>query len=260
MSKKENLIKLEINYESLDSTQIYARKYLEEKRPKSWVLITSDEQTGGIGRHERTWYSPKGNNIYLSLIIPLDLKKSEKLIQYLPIITCVTLSQVIEHFGCETKIKWVNDVLIKSENQVFKKAAGILIESILEGDSFYVIIGIGINVNMDESDFIYVDQPATSMKICKGKQFRRDMIINELKIKLQENIVGFINRCIKLKEHYLDFYNKKLAYVNSQVKILDKLGKENIGILKGIDDDGYLLLLDEKNNVNTFYDGRLFLV
>jgi BirA family transcriptional regulator, biotin operon repressor / biotin---[acetyl-CoA-carboxylase] ligase len=253
---KENLIKVEINFDSIDSTQIYARRYLEEKRPKSWVLITSEEQTGGIGRHDRKWYSPKGKNIYLSLIIPLDYKKSEKLIQYLPIITCVTLSQVIEHFGCETKIKWVNDILIKDENK-FKKAAGVLIESILEGDSFYLIIGMGINVNMNQFEFINVDQAATSMKICKGKEFKKEMILNELKIKIQDNIDGFNTLG---KDYFLDYYNKKLAYVNSQVKIVDKFGNENIGILKGIDNNGYLLLQDEKNKINTFYDGRLFFV
>src|SRR5690349_21633134 len=134
-----NIIKEDIYFDTIDSTQLYARKYIEERHPQHWVLIRADEQIAGIGRYDRKWVSPKCDNIYLTLIIPSDMKTFATFVPFLPILTCAAISQTLESFGFDTKIKWVNDVLL-DEN---KKVSGTLIESIIEGDSLYVLIGIG---------------------------------------------------------------------------------------------------------------------
>jgi len=248
-----NVIKTEINFKEINSTQKYARSYISEYYPKNWVMISADKQTEGIGRYDRKWHSPDGVNLYLSFIIPI--KQDFKLISLLPIITSISISQTLSNFKCENSIKWVNDILVNDS-----KIAGILIESISEGDNIFVIIGIGLNVNMQQEENINIDQKVTSMRITCGKIQDREKVKDFLKLKLQENILNYESIG---NDWFYNYYNKKLAFKGKIIEIEQKDGTKIKGKLKRINENGFIVLeindqTDSQDKV--FNDGRIFLI
>jgi BirA family biotin operon repressor/biotin-[acetyl-CoA-carboxylase] ligase len=247
-----NIIKTEINFKEINSTQKYARNYISENYITNWVMISAEKQTDGIGRYHRKWHSPDGVNLYISFIIPI--KQDFKLISLLPILTSVTISQTLCNFNCENSIKWVNDILVNDS-----KIAGILIESISEGENIFAIIGIGLNVNMSQEENINIDQKVTSMRITCGKILDRERVKEYLKKKLQENIINYEKIGI---DWFYEYYNNRLAFKGRMIELEQKDGNRIKGKLKRINENGFIVLeIDDQNDLNekVFSDGRIFL-
>jgi BirA family biotin operon repressor/biotin-[acetyl-CoA-carboxylase] ligase len=248
---ERNLKLKEFYLDSVDSTQIYARDLLN-KTPdlNNIVMITANNQTKGIGREDRKWHSPESSgNIYVTFIIPL-FKPDWDLLRSLPFLTSVSISKTLETFGCKTEVKWVNDILIDKS-----KVAGILIESIQQGEQVNILIGIGVNVNMDKEDCLLVNQKATSIKIVKRKNIDKDFVLEILKNTLLNNLKSFKDFG---KEYFFTLYNQKLAYKNMKVKIECK-GQITKGKLKGINSNGFVILQTEADEEKIISDGRLSL-
>jgi BirA family biotin operon repressor/biotin-[acetyl-CoA-carboxylase] ligase len=146
------------SFDSIDSTNTFARSLKENECP-SGTLIIADEQTSGKGRQGRQWQSQKGKNLLFSVVTrPLFVHDK---VRVLPFATALATADGIEQ---ETKsaveCKWPNDLLIGG-----KKVAGMLIETTTQNDAVMnVILGIGINVNQTEfADDI--KEKATSLKL-----------------------------------------------------------------------------------------------
>ena len=142
------------------------------------TVILADEQTVGRGRIKRKWLSP-GGSIALSVILYPD-------IEYLPsLIMLASLSVVYSvqaATGLKPEVKWPNDVLLKG-----KKICGILIESDLWRDRVnYVVIGIGINVNVRLADFPEISQTATNLSDELGRTVSRQEIIRHLLVEMDK--------------------------------------------------------------------------
>lgn len=125
---------------SVGSTNIEAMQLAFMDAPEG-ALVIADEQTGGRGRQGRTWHSPAGCGLYVSVILRPDIAPNEA-----PIITLLTNVAAAEAVHDVTGIlpvcKWPNDVLIDG-----CKIAGNLTEIFLSGDSVgHVVSGVGINM------------------------------------------------------------------------------------------------------------------
>lgn len=159
-------------YDSLDSTNAEAARLLE-RGVEPPFLILAERQTAGRGRRGRIWQSPFGQNIYLSLAI--RIQKGARQLEGLSLVVGLAVMQALRASGIgEAGLKWPNDILVRQ-----KKIAGILLE--LAGDPAdicHIIIGIGINVNMENEDCI--DQRWTSMKLELQKFIDRNDFIYEL--------------------------------------------------------------------------------
>ena len=130
--------------EKVASTNDYLKQFMEKN--KKIRVCLAEMQTQGKGRLDRQWYSPFGENIYLSMLCPFDKDLSElsglSLVASLAI--CRALESMIDFKNHQLKVKWPNDILV---NQ--RKLAGMLIEVQAESNrSCQVVIGVGINVNM----------------------------------------------------------------------------------------------------------------
>ena len=131
-------------FPSIDSTN---RFLLEQAAHLQPGFCLSETQTAGRGQHGRTWVSPKAQNIYLSYLIytetplhqlqDLSLKVGEVLLNY--------LSQELKIKNLH--LKWPNDILFEQK----QKLAGILVETKNVKNHSALVIGIGLNVNMNES-------------------------------------------------------------------------------------------------------------
>jgi BirA family transcriptional regulator, biotin operon repressor / biotin---[acetyl-CoA-carboxylase] ligase len=222
----------------IESTNNYAVKNIEYIKDKT--VIFADIQTKGKGRNGRHWFSER-NNLFASLVLKpkFDLKDMYKL-NALTHYTAVVLSRIFKKkYSIETKIKWPNDLQANG-----KKIAGILIETIIKGDFLQgIIIGIGVNLNLDEKSLKEINQPAISLNILLDREINRDEFLDFL---LKE---FFLQYNQLLKQGFLlikEEYKLKSMVLGKSVKAVTT-NKEYNGIAKEIDDKGQIIL--DCNNI-----------
>ena len=217
-------------FDSISSTNDYL--LIEEKNKiKDIKICVAEEQTKGRGRRGKSWISPKFKNIYFSL--NSYLKKED--LSGLSIAVALSVSEVLNKINVMSLIKWPNDLLVGN-----KKICGILIETAKVGEFTKVVIGIGINVNMEYSELI--DQEWTSIKLEKKQSVDRNSIITEM-----------INQlCItlnKFEQEEFDYFLKKFTSLDllkgKEFTLKDKPKETFIG--KGIDNKGLLIAQNLKD-------------
>ena len=131
---------------SVDSTNRLAKK-LAYHGAAEGTIVVAEEQTGGKGRLERNFYSPRGKGIWFSVILrpnflPHDAPKCT-------LMAAVAVAEAMKRFNMQAEIKWPNDIMFNG-----RKLVGILTEISGElGKINYLVIGIGINVNISRDEF-----------------------------------------------------------------------------------------------------------
>ena len=150
------------------STNVDAFRLAEQGAVEGTVIL-SDGQSGGKGRLGRIWSSPEGVNLYCSVILRPGIKPYEA--PQLTFLSAVAVARTIELVaGLKPEIKWPNDVLVNT-----KKVAGLLNEMSAETDGInFVILGIGVNLNMTAEQFpTDLRNPATSILLETGRPVGR---------------------------------------------------------------------------------------
>lgn len=175
-----------IYFKTIDSTQNYAKKTTKEKLVDGTVII-ADNQTSGIGTHERKWYTGNCENIAMTFVLYPECKIS-KLTELTRIISECILKAIKNLYGYELEIKEPNDVIYKN-----KKIAGILTESNCIGEIVKrLCIGIGLNVN--QTDFPgNLKEIASSLKTEFNRDFKREEIISEFFNIFEKEYLKLIN-------------------------------------------------------------------
>ena len=217
-------------FDTISSTNDYLLKK-EKNKNKDIKICVAEEQTKGRGRRGKSWISPKFKNIYFSL--NSYLKKED--LSGLSIAVALSVSEVLTKINVMSLIKWPNDLLVGN-----KKICGILIETAKVGELTKVVIGIGINVNMEYSELI--DQEWTSIKLEKKQSVDRNSIITEM-----------INQlCItlnKFEQEEFDYFINKFTSLDllkdKKFTLKDKPNETFIG--KGIDNKGLLIAQNLKD-------------
>ncbi|MGO8928618.1 MAG: biotin--[acetyl-CoA-carboxylase] ligase [Limisphaerales bacterium] len=136
---------------------------------KEGVVVFAESQTGGRGRLGRKWMSPAKRGLWFSVLLRPDLRPQEA--TRLTVASATALRRAIEsQTGLRPEIKWPNDILIHG-----RKVAGILTELSAELDHVkYVVLGIGVDVNLSQADFpAELRKLATSLKTELGKAVSR---------------------------------------------------------------------------------------
>ena len=221
-------------FDSVTSTNTYAKKAAEESF-KDGTVIIADEQTAGRGRLGRHWVSTKGKGIWMSILLkpeiqPVDAPK-------LTIVAALAIAKALQ--SCcqlEARIKWPNDIVVGS-----KKLCGILTEMSAEADEIkYVIIGIGINANLELDDFgSEVSNTATSISIESDRTVSRKALVASVLYEFEEVYKVFI-RDGSIK-HFLDEYKSKSAVLGKEVRLISKK-EEIIGSAVDISEKGHLVV------------------
>ncbi|WP_242874756.1 MULTISPECIES: biotin--[acetyl-CoA-carboxylase] ligase [Clostridium] len=158
-----------VHFDSVSSTNIEAKKLAEQGEEEGTIVI-AEEQVLGKARMGKDWYSPKGEGIWMSIILRPKIS---------PEFASEITNLSIEAVGKSLK-KLESNIFIKKPNDIFigeKKVCGILTE--MDGELNllnYIIIGIGINVNQGEFPQ-GLDSKATSLRISRNKIFLRKDIL-----------------------------------------------------------------------------------
>jgi BirA family transcriptional regulator, biotin operon repressor / biotin---[acetyl-CoA-carboxylase] ligase len=159
-----------IKLDTVDSTNNYALN-LAKKGAKQGTVVIASFQIQGRGRHQRTWISPPGTNVLLSLIVRPHVKVHK--VPTLTYITGMAVKKTLESIShVECTLKDPNDVLINK-----RKIAGILTESRSSKEGInYVVIGVGINVNSQRKDLL---ETATSLYEETERSYPLEQVIKE---------------------------------------------------------------------------------
>ena len=221
-----------VYFDATDSTNAQAKRLAEAHAPHG-TLVVSDRQDGGKGRRGRSWASPSGVGIWMSLILRPEIAPSSA--SMLTLAAALAVREGIqEETGLSPLIKWPNDLVLNG-----KKICGILTEMSTElMEIQYVITGIGINVNQREFPSEIRDT-ATSLSLEAGRCFRRSSLIAAILKAFEKDYTAFLKTgdlSLLLEE-----YNACLVNRGKEVCILDPSG-EYRAVAEGIDESGSLLV------------------
>jgi BirA family transcriptional regulator, biotin operon repressor / biotin---[acetyl-CoA-carboxylase] ligase len=247
---QETLAALGIIYrDSVDSTNLVARRLAEEGAP-DFTTIIAEQQLSGKGRLGRSWLSPAGSGLWFSIIYrPAALTPGA--VSPVTLVTAAVLADYLSReFNLSIQIKWPNDLQVDR-----KKIAGILTEIKGEPDRIdYLVIGIGLNVNQRADDFSpEIANIATSLAIeTKMKIKRTDLLIN-----LRQELLNAYS--LFEKEGFTPFRQIWIDHnitLDRQVKI-NWPGGSMSGLAVGLSDEGLLILKDAHDQIHQFSYGEV---
>ncbi len=154
---------------SVDSTNRLARTLAAQGAPHG-TLVLADAQTAGRGRRGRSWISPAGKGIFMSVVLRPRVHPSQ--LARLSLRTALAVAMGLsDAVGLEMRIKWPNDIICGG-----KKVAGILLEMDADEERVYsVVAGIGINVH--QRDFGELSQTASSLDLLTGRELSRAALV-----------------------------------------------------------------------------------
>ncbi|VVO06082.1 bifunctional biotin--[acetyl-CoA-carboxylase] ligase/biotin operon repressor BirA [Pseudomonas fluorescens] len=168
-------------FDSIDSTNAQALRSIERGMAPPF-LVLAERQTAGRGRRGRKWVSPFAENVYYSLV--LRIEGGMRQLEGLSLVVGLAVMRTLQELGISgAGLKWPNDVLVGQ-----KKIAGILLELVGDpADVCHVVLGVGINVNMQMTE--EVDQQWTSVRLETGKAFDRNLLVAHLGDMLQAYLI-----------------------------------------------------------------------
>ncbi len=226
----------------VDSTNAALARFIAEGCEEGAVVL-AEAQRAGRGRLGKSWISPPGVNLHLSVFFKPQITLSDA--RFFTLIGSIAIAETLELYGAKAQVKWPNDVLV-----VDKKIAGVLAEIRLhEGQLEHVILGIGVNLNIDRPtmDGVFGEAAAgaTSLFEAVGRQVDRNVFAAQL--------LG------RLEQHYFAFQEKGKAVVLDQWRARSFLGRrvsvkeEDMhveGVALDLDDEGCLVVaLDDGSSV-----------
>jgi len=155
-------------FDEVGSTQDVAKRLAEEGAPEG-TLVVAELQTSGRGRMGRSWLSPKGKGLWMSLVLRPEVPVfcTPQLTLLIAVALCRSLRR---QTGLDIGIKWPNDLLVGG-----RKISGILLESSAEEERLrHVVAGIGISVNLGPVDYPpELREKAVSLRMAAGRPFDR---------------------------------------------------------------------------------------
>ena len=200
-------------FDTIDSTNTKAQE-LAEKGYQSGTLVVADKQESGKGRRGRSWVSPSGTGIFMTLMIKPDINPNNA--SMLTLVAALAVAKAITSVtGEEALIKWPNDIVVNG-----KKVCGILTEMNAQFDYInHIVVGIGINVH-NESFPEEISQMASSLMIeAGGKRFHRAQIIAETMSYFEQYYDTFLKT--QDLSALVREYDKLLVNRNKSVRVLD---------------------------------------
>ena len=232
-----------VYYPETDSTNIRIRHLGDEGAPHGTVAF-ADRQTAGRGRRGRTWESPGGSCIYMSILLRPDLAP-EKAPMLTLVMACGVAEGIMDCADVKVQIKWPNDIIVSG-----KKLAGILTEMVDYIN--HVTVGVGINVNVQ--NFPEEIQTATSLLSETGTQTKRAPVIAAVMKHFEENYKIFMQT--EDMSGLMKKYSSLLVNQGREVLILEK-DAEYKAYAEGINQKGELVVRREDGTVENICAGEV---
>lgn len=219
-----------------DSTNSYLLDIASDHMGKRYAVL-AEKQDAGRGRRGRTWVSPFGKNIYLSLLWSFNTGLAG--LEGLSLMVAIAVEKALVRLGVDgVELKWPNDVYL---NQ--KKLAGILLEVSGEYSGYcQVVIGIGINLNLSEQEAEDIDQPWAQLSEHLPEGTSRNEVVGVLLDELIKTIELFDKQGFEPMQNY--WVERDVFYERQVNLILPNKTKQ--GVVKGVTRKGQLMLQTDK--------------
>lgn len=238
-------------YEEVSSTNDIALD-LARREAKEGTVVIAESQSSGRGRMGRSWFSPFGKGLWASIIFYPELLPNQ--LGRMNLVFGVALAEAIKkETSLPVELKWPNDVMVSG-----KKAGGILIEMSAEMDQVkYLVVGLGLNVNVPLSDFPkHLRESASSLSQEKGNSIDRLSLIREI--------------LRQIENYYLFFKEKGITPIREKWLVLSKtLGhylkvelpaRTIYGQAVDVDEEGALLLRTEHGLQERITAGDIYFI
>ena len=219
-----------IDYHHTIGSTMDAARDLARDGATEGLVVVAEEQTKGRGRFNRTWVSPPGLNLYLTVL----LRPTREQLAYMNMAATLAVCETAREIAAvQPVVKWPNDVRIAD-----RKLAGILIETAFDGSSLdHALVGIGVNVNLDVDEHPEIADTATSLRSAAGREFDRSEVLQALLGRLD----AWYAR-VTAGERLTAQWSASLETLGKRVELMwrDQLLQ---GIAESVDDQGNLILL-----------------
>jgi len=213
------------HHERIGSTQDRARQLAESG---SIALVVAEEQTGGRGRHGRSWAAPAATSLLASWTFrPLPSDPA-----LFGLLAGVAVARALDALGVEgARLKWPNDVQLSG-----RKVAGVLADAITNARGGALILGIGVNVHQTAAQLGDLAASATSVAI-EAAPVDRLALLARIDAGLQE-----IAADTERRRAFLDEWRARSSTLGHEVEVRAADGSAVRGMALGVGDDGALLL------------------
>lgn len=212
------------------------------------LLAIAEHQSAGRGRRGRTWESPMGSGIWMSFLLKPDMAPEKaSMVTLVAALACAKAFE--QEIGMEVGIKWPNDIVING-----RKVTGILTEMSAEPDYInYVVVGIGINANMEEFPE-EISSVATSLRIECGHPVPRSRIVAAFGEQFEELYRSFVKtgNLSPIKAEY------EARLLNKDATVCVLRGDEKcVCTALGINDMGELIIKLSDGTIETVRAGEV---
>lgn len=205
------------------------------------TVVVAEEQTAGRGRLGRRWLSPYGTSLLCSMLFRPALQPIQA--HRLTMLCSMAAADAIEEVtDLSVQIKWPNDLIVGSagphrEPRRWHKVAGILTESgLTNGHLDFVVVGIGVNVNVLPGEVAELSPRATSLLTETGSELDRSDLLLRMLRKVETRYAP-----LKRGENPHREWSQRLATLGQEVHV-DQSGGSLVGVAEGVDPNGALLL------------------
>ncbi len=234
-----------------DSTNLTAFQ-LGEQGAEEGTVVIAEEQSRGKGRLGRQWESPRGVNLYCSIILRPPLMPF--MAPQFTLVSSVAVTQAIEAItSLHPRIKWPNDILVNG-----MKVSGMLNEMSAETEKInFIVLGIGVNLNMRREQFpCELRHPASSLYLESGKPVNRVEFTRVLLTAFDLLYDVYLNEGIgPVREQWL----ARSAFLGKKVKVSFQ-GNVSSGTAVGVDDNGALLLEHSNGSIEKVMAGDVSII
>jgi len=237
-----------IHLNSIDSTNSKAKDIALELE-EDGVVIIAEEQTRGKGRLGRNFISPREKGIWMSIILKPDINPLK--VSLVTQIAAAAINKAFREMKIETFIKWPNDILLNR-----KKICGILTEMNAELTKVnFIVIGIGINANLDEDDFSEeIRETATSIKIEIDKKISRKKVVGKILNNFEPLYKDFIEE--DNIEEAMKICRENSILIGNEVRVIRKDESIKAHVID-INKNGELVVEYETGQVENLISGEI---
>lgn len=218
---------------TISSTNTWAKENQHVCDPMGITLITADAQVSGRGRGSRVWVSPPLCNIYASFCFFVPPERWHDC-GCLTQISALSVAEIISEVGLQPEVKWPNDLLIHG-----KKVGGILMEVTPTSSAYFVVLGIGLNVNMTREDLALIGRPATSLAVESRRQFDLEEILKHLEVKFVRDYTLFLQEGFS---PFAEAYFEKVQGLLGQEIVYQQGNVQGRGVVESMTNEGFLCL------------------
>lgn len=237
-----------IHFDSIDSTNSKAKE-LASLLDEDGTVVIAEEQTMGKGRLGRNFISPNRKGIWMSIILKPDINPLN--VSMVTQIGAAAINKAFREMKIDTLIKWPNDILLNK-----KKLCGILTEMSAELTKVnFIVMGIGINVNLDEEDFTEeVKETATSLKIEMGKKISRKEIVTRILNNFEPLYKAFVEK--EDIEEAIAICRENSILIDREIKVIKKENSIRAKVID-INNKGELIVKYEDGSVENLISGEI---